>query len=242
MNQTSDEPSLKALQKATQKAEEAAAKAEKAAKPPRYLLVVGLLFAIVGAVLALALDADDPSALGVRLEPLGGVLFALGVLLLAGGALGSVLGNGGEGGGMDASGLKSIGGLIAVITGITAVTALTIVTLTQLGGETDSIVAVTSSAFGIISAVTGAYLGIKITAETSAKSSDKANQEAKEEAQNAAVAEHRATLADRKFEGAAAAADKTLDPAAAQKIKDAGVAAAAEAARPPDPPAGSGAA
>lgn len=239
-----DPVTLEAIEKATQRAEEAAARAQKAAAPPRYWLLVGLIFAFVGAVLSFALKESDPSVLGVRLEPFGGVLFALGVLLMVGAAIGSI-GRGGRtgtGGAVsaggtvsadcnDASSIKSIGGLIAVVTGVAAVTGLAVVTLTQLENKS-SMVAVTSSAFGIISAVVGAYLGIKITADTSSKASD--------EAKNAAVAEHVAAVANSKYEGAAAEAEKNLSPPEAQKIKTAGIEAAAEAARTTDPPSGGG--
>lgn len=174
---------------ATQEAEAAARKAEAAARRPSYLLGAGFMFALVGAVLAFALDDGDASVLGVSLEPLGGVLFAAGALLIVGGAVGSFRLSGDDGGGApDANSIKTIGGLLAVLGGITAVTALAIVTLAKLGsGNKESMVAVTSSAFGIISAVVGAYLGIKITADSASKT----NQEAK----NAAVAEHEANLA-----------------------------------------------
>src|SRR5882757_11259486 len=147
-----DPVTLEAIENATQRAEEAAARAQKAAAPPRYWLLVGLIFAFVGAVLSFALKESDPSVLGVRLEPFGGVLFALGVLLMVGAAIGSV-GRGGRtsasaaasaGGTVsaectDASSIKSIGGLIAVVTGVTAVTALAIVTLALLDNK-DSMV------------------------------------------------------------------------------------------------------
>jgi len=49
--------------------------------------------------------------------------------------------------------LRTVTGLIAVVTGIGAVVALAIVTVSFLGGSNkESIVAVTSSAFGIVSA------------------------------------------------------------------------------------------
>jgi hypothetical protein len=202
---------------ATQRAEAAAEKAESAAKRPGYLLAAGFLFALVGAVLAFTLKDSDASVLGVSLEPLGGVLFATGVLLIAGGATTSMrLGAGDEGksGGADANSIKTIGGLLAVLASITAVTALTIVTLTKLGsGNRESMIAVTSSAFGIISAVVGAYLGIKITAESATKTN--------EEAKNAAVAEHEVKVAQRQV-SAIVDTVKGKDPELARKAKTAG--------------------
>lgn len=232
MPDSGDQAAFKA-EAAAEKAEEAARRAEKASKRSTLLLVGGFVFALVGAVLAFALEESDASVLGVRLQPLGGVIFAAGVLLIAGAAIGSM---GSGGGSTDAGSVKSIGGLIAVVTGITAVTALAIVTLTQLGDARDSIVAVTSSAFGIISAVVGAYLGIKITAETSAK--------AGEEAKHAAVAQHEANVKEQKIAAVNEAVDKLVSEdkvsdEQAKAIEEASVGAEA-AARTPGPPAGGG--
>jgi hypothetical protein len=221
---------------ATQRAEAAAVKAEKAAKRPGYLLAAGFLFALVGAVLAFALEESDVSALGVSLESLGGVLLASGALLVAGAAIAPARFGGGSGGsagggagsGTDTNSIKAIGGLIAVLGGITAVTALTIVTLTKLGSENESTIAVTSSAFGIISAVIGAYLGIKITADSNTKTN--------EEAKNAAVAEHEVNLAKSQV-SAMEEAVKDKDPGLAEEAKTAGQEArekvVAQTIRPP---------
>ncbi len=136
---------------------------------PRYWLICGVAFALVGAVLVAALKDSDASVLGVDLQALGGVLFAAGVLLMAAAGTQSLAG---DGNGLTAEGIKSVGGLIVVVTGIIAVTALTIVT-TQAGDlSKESVVAITSSAFGIISTVIGAYLGIKISSEASEKTND----------------------------------------------------------------------
>jgi hypothetical protein len=136
---------------------------------PRYWLIAGVALALVGAVLTFALKDGDASVLGVELSALGGVLFAAGVLLVAAGGVQSLVG--GESN-LDATGIKSVGGLIAVVIGIIAVTSLAIVT-TQAGSlSKESIVAITSSAFGIISTVIGAYLGIKVSSEASAKTNE----------------------------------------------------------------------
>jgi hypothetical protein len=232
----SAEQAVAKAEAATQKAEAAAVKAERAARRPGYLLAAGFLFALVGAVLAFALKDSDASVLGVSLEPLGGVLFAAGVLLIAGGAIGSMrLGDGngdpGGGGGANANSIKTIGGLLAVLAGITAVTALAIVTLTRLGSENkESMIAVTSSAFGIISAVVGAYLGIKITADSASKT----NQEAK----NAAVAEHEVKVAKHQV-SAIEETVKDKDPGLAEEAKSAGQEAreevVAQTIHPPQP-------
>lgn len=215
MSETPEQAVAKA-EAATQRAEAAAAKAERAARRPGYLLVAGFLFALVGAVLAFALKDSDASVLGVSLAPLGGVLFAAGALLIAGGAIASMrLGGNGEGGsGVEASSIKTIGGLLAVLAGITAVTALAIVTLTKLDSDNkESMIAVTSSAFGIISAVVGAYLGIKITADSASKTN--------EEAKNAAVAEHEVNVAKHQV-SAIEETVKDKDPQLAKEAQVAG--------------------
>lgn len=137
------------------------------AEKPRYWLIVGGTCALVGAVLVFALKDGDASALGVDLQALGGVLLAAGALLIAAGALQSLAGIGG--GGLNSDGVKSVGGLIAVVTGVVAVTSLTLVVTQATGLEKESVVAITTSAFGIISTVIGAYLGIKISSEASEK-------------------------------------------------------------------------
>lgn len=218
------------LAQAVKTAEDAAKRAEAAAVRPRYWLIAGLSFALVGAVLAFALKDSDASVLGVSLQPFGGVLFAAGALLIGGAAIVSM---GSGNGGTSAEGIKSVGGLIAVVVGITAVTALTIVTLTQLKDEKDSIVAVTSSAFGIISAVVGAYLGIKISSETTAKASD--------EAKHAAVAEHVANVASSERDAVASRAKDFVTADQAVAIHAAANQAGEAAARTTHPPAGGGA-
>ena len=219
---------------AAKKAEAAARRATQAVKGTRYMMVGGFAFALVGAVLAFALADSDPSVLGVRLQPFGGVLFAVGVLLIAAAAFGAMTQGGGDGGATD---IKAVGGLIAVVAGITAVGVLTVVTLTQLDStEHDSMVAITSSAFGIISAVVGAYLGIKITADTAEKAS--------EQVKSAAVARHEAAVKEQKI----AVVNETLEKLVAEdKVSKEGANAiteasveAEEAARAPHPPLGGG--
>jgi hypothetical protein len=151
---------------------------------------IGAVLALVGAVLSFALTDDSPSALGVSLEALGGVLLATGALLTAAGGIASI--GESKGGTIDPSNLRTITGLVAVVVGIAAVAALTIVTVARLGSEdTDSMVAVTSSAFGIVSAVISAYLGIKISGEAGVRVG--------EEAKQAAVAQHEAAVKEKKI-------------------------------------------
>lgn len=148
------------------------------------VIIGGLLLAVIGAVLAFALEELDAGDLNV--PALGGVLLATGAVLAFGAAIAALGGDGDPKTGTGLSqpaNLKSIVGLIAVLAGVVAVTALTIITVTSLSDE-KSAIAVTSSAFGVISAVVTAYLGIKISAETS----NKANDEVKGATEQAAAA------------------------------------------------------
>jgi len=200
------------------------------------------LFALVGAVLAFALKDSDAAVLGVRLQPFGGVLFATGALIVAAAAIGSI--SDGKGStATNAEGIKSIGGLIALVVGITAVTALTIVTLTHLGsGSKSSAVAVTSSAFGIISAVVGAYLGIKISSDNAANADDEVKKAALDEAKKAAVAQHLAHIASSELEATKKKANDVVTREQAAEIREARVQAGEEAARKTDPAKGGGSA
>jgi len=223
-------PLLTALLEATvKKAEDALERAEKTVVRPRYWLIGGFLFAFVGAVLAFALKDSDAAVLGVRLQPLGGVLFAVGALIIAAAAIGSI-GDGKGSVGSSAESIKSIGGLIAVVVGIIAVTSLAIVTLTRLDNKT-SAVAVTSSAFGIISAVVGAYLGIKISSDNTANSG--------EEATKAVVSQRETERAERKVTAITEKLEQ-IDPEIAKEAKIAAYHADQEGPPAADPPPGGG--
>jgi uncharacterized membrane protein YkgB len=60
--------------------------------------------------------------------------------------------------------IKMVGGLIAVIVGVGAITALAIVTMALIdsGESANTIIPLSTAAFGVISAIVSAYLGIKI--------------------------------------------------------------------------------
>jgi hypothetical protein len=60
--------------------------------------------------------------------------------------------------------IKMVGGLIAVIVGVGAITTLAIVTMALIdsGANANTIIPLSTAAFGVISAIVGAYLGIKI--------------------------------------------------------------------------------
>jgi hypothetical protein len=217
----------------------------------RQWVVVGAVLAVIGGVLAFALENKDASALGVSLRPFGGVLLVVGVLLLGAVAIAGMHGGSadpsqqaadkGSGGG-EFENIKAIGGLIAVVAGITAVAILAVIAVTRLGSDKSSTVAVTSSAFGVISAVVGAYLGIKISSETNAKAGDEANAKASKEAKNAAVAQHVAHITSSELEAVKATASDLVTPEQAAKIKAARIAAGEEAARSMGPHPGGGSA
>jgi hypothetical protein len=68
-----------------------------------------------------------------------------------------------------AGSIQSIGGLLAVVIGVVAITALAISTMAFIdsGKDANTMIPLTTSAFGVISAVVGAYLGIKIGTDQS---------------------------------------------------------------------------
>ena len=198
----------------------------------RQWLGIGFAAALIGAILVFALDLSDPTVGGLDLHAFGGVLLAAGVLLMGGAALGGGSSGADNGGATDSNSIKAMGGLIAVVAAIVAVGALTVVTLTQLGSTNkDSMIAVTSSAFGIISAVVGAYLGIKITADTTEKAS--------EQAESAAVSQHEAEVKEKKISTVneklkRMVSENKVSKEGADELTEASV-AVEEAARAPNP-------
>jgi hypothetical protein len=192
--------------------------------------VCGALLALFGAVLVFALENSADSVGSIELQPLGGVLLAAGVLLMGTIAI-AVMGDGGSrggnGDGPDVNGIRTVGGLIAIVVGIGAVSLLAVITLTRFSSaENDSAVAISSSAFGVISALVGAYLGIKVSSD--------ATQKVGEKSENATVAQHEADVKEQKI----SAVDKRVDQMVsenkvskenAEEIKEASVTAEAEA-------------
>jgi hypothetical protein len=174
--------------------------------------MLGATLAVAGGALAFALKDTGESFWIFELQALGGVLLAAGVLLTCGMAVmamgdGNGDGGPGQGNGPDHRTVKTLGGLIAVVVGVGAVALLAIVTITR-SGENDG-VAIASSAFGVISALVGAYLGIKVSTDTNEKAAEQveksvgeaavARQEvaAKERAKLAMSAEAKKQLASR---------------------------------------------
>jgi hypothetical protein len=144
--------------------------------------------AFVGAILAFALNKDDPVALGIRLEPLGLILLATGAVVLVWGAGQAYLAReprptrrGGQRAATTTTGdvIQSIGGLLAIAIGVGAVLTIAIVTLSVTSGlDAANKVAVATSAFGVVSTVVGAYVGIKITGDKTNQAAGQAQKDA----------------------------------------------------------------
>ena len=68
-----------------------------------------------------------------------------------------------------AASIQSIGGLVAVVIGVLAVTGLAVATMAFIssGKDANSMIPLSTAAFGVISAIVGAYLGIKIGTDQS---------------------------------------------------------------------------
>ncbi len=193
------------------------------------LLVVGALLAITGTVLVFALEKPDESMGAIEVQPFGGVLLASGLLLMGVVAI-SLMGSGGGGNsGPDSNSVKAIGGLIAVVAGIGAIALLAIVTLTRLDSTEESqAIALASSAFGVISAVVGAYLGIKVTADHST------------EAKNAALAEQETEGVEQELQKVKNKVKEVVDPEKAVEVLEAGIRGDEEERHIADPPSGGG--
>jgi hypothetical protein len=134
------------------------------------LLLIGAgVAAFAGAVLTFAV-ADSSGGLDV--EALGLVLLggaAIAVIAVAMATVAPSADNDEEGGSVEL--MRIVTGLVAVVAGIIAVVALTLVTVTLLpvSENGEATVAITTAAFGIVSTVVTAYLGIKATANTSSR-------------------------------------------------------------------------
>ncbi len=143
-----------------------------AAPPPQLRRQFGV--AVVGAILAFGVDDRSVVVLGLRVR-------SLGLIVLAGAALAAlwatsrwlysrrVVPSAGTGGGNRAEAVHSIGGLIAVAIGVGSVLVTTIVVVTTAGLDPSSTVALATAAFGVISAVVGAFIGIKIGTDQTGK-------------------------------------------------------------------------
>jgi hypothetical protein len=137
--------------------------------------------------------------------------------------------------------VRAVTGLLVVLAGILSVVALAVVAVVLLGsGNKDSIVAVTTSALGIISAVVSGYLGIKATANTAAKTTAMTAEKSGE----AAVAQYEVRVKKSKVDRLNKEIndrEKTgqIEPKVAEELRDASVEAEEEARRT-DPKDGGG--
>lgn len=143
--------------------------------------------------------------------------------------------------GWETENVRAVTGLIVVCAGILAVVALAAVAVILLGsGNKDSIVAVTTSALGIISAVVSGYLGIKASANSSADAAKATSGKAGE----AAVATYEARVKKSKVDRLNKEIDERekagqIEPQVAEELRDASV-EAEEQARRAGPPKGGG--
>lgn len=118
-----------------------------------------------------------------------------------------------------ADNIKTIGGLVAVAIGVLAITTLAIATMAFIdsGKDATTLVPLSTAAFGVISTLVGAYLGIKIGTDQS-----------KSLAQDASQAHANASQAQAKL----AAIQGYVDPARAHEAQEAAEKAAdADASR-----------
>jgi hypothetical protein len=152
----------------------------------KWLLWGALVLGVIGGILVFGLEPDESSAGPFDLQAVGGVILAAAFLIGAMTAIAVAVkvceepgqddqadceNQKASGLQLDPENLRSITGLVAVVAAITAVATLTVVAINLLGGEKgqESAVAVTTSAFGIVSTLVSAYLGIKATANASNK-------------------------------------------------------------------------
>ena len=140
------------------------------------VLGCGAALALLGAVLAFALANPRIVVIGLKVKALGIIALVFGLALLA---LARVWrsdtqagGAGGTRAPLPGSETMRTGGLVVAVVGVLAVVAIGVFALVRIGSEDTSAVAIVTAAFGVISAVVGAYLGIKIGSQAAAESSD----------------------------------------------------------------------
>jgi len=136
--------------------------------------------------------------------------------------------------------LRAKTGLAALIVTIVAVVVLAGLTAILLGGgvHSESTVAIVTAAFGIISTVATAYLGIKATANSSARAVDAGVERADEASKEAAVARYEEEVKKSKVDRLNEEIDKRekegqIKPAVAKELRDASVEAEEAARRTP---------
>jgi Na+-transporting NADH:ubiquinone oxidoreductase subunit NqrF len=138
--------------------------------------------------------------------------------------------------------VRAVTGLVVVLVGVLAVVALAMTAVILLGsGNRTSVVAVTTSALGIISAVVSGYLGIKATANTAAKTAAITAEKSGE----AAVAQNEVRVKKSKVDRLNEEIDRQekaeqIKPKVAKELRDASVKAEEEARRTDPPQGGAG--
>jgi hypothetical protein len=136
--------------------------------------IPGLVLGALGAILAFALKSDH-DLIGVRLRPLGVIVLVVGGLFLLWGLLRwwearNPPARTAHTTTSQLEEIRSIGGLVAVAIGVGAVAALSVVVITtQTGLDNTSIVAISTSAFGVVSTVVGSFVGIKVGTDQAGK-------------------------------------------------------------------------
>lgn len=141
--------------------------------------------------------------------------------------------------GWETENVRAVTGLLVVSVGILAVVALAMTAVILLGSDNkDSIVAITTSALGIISAVVSGYLGIKATANAAAKTTAVTAEKAGE----AAVAQNEVRVKKSKVDRLNQEIDRRekngeMAPQLAKELRNASV-EAEEEARQTDPTSG----
>ncbi len=93
-------------------------------------------------------------------------------------------------------GIRAIGGLIAVVVGVLSITAIAAIVILHISsGSKTEMVAVATSAFGVVSTVVGAYLGVKIGADQATQAQSRAELYAAQLDPSEAAAVHQALAA-----------------------------------------------
>jgi hypothetical protein len=118
-----------------------------------------------------------------------------------------------------AESIMSVGGLVSVVVGVAAITVLAVATMAFIDSGRDAtiLVPLSTSAFGVISAIVGAYLGIKIGTDQSRSIAADASQ-----AHATLTASLTKQISDLQASGTDTTATATPPPAAPGSPPDAG--------------------
>ncbi len=135
----------------------------------RHLVIgMGVALALIGAILAFALAKPETVFVGLRLRAVGWIALVFGLSVLAVSRVWRQQGGApeesrGQTPLVTGASVLPTGGLMAVIVAILAVLGMGVFTIIRLGtDDSTSAVAIATAAFGVISAVVGAYLGLRV--------------------------------------------------------------------------------